>query len=267
MRAWPSRNVTPSSVRDCTSKIRSMSLPSMTVARALALLAANPFVSTVSGSEVTSRSPVSGGVLTGARPGEHVALTGAQQDRRWHAAGVGGDHGLAQGAVLLLAAVGHRVVGAGRAVGDWQRRRRPSPAARPQPGSPPAVRWSGASSKASSGVSLGSSVALTPELAPQSVPAEVRADLRGSHGKHARSDYFAAIDRRHGEELWRSNGTRKGTRMVRDIRRGTVSSDPPKPHSCRQHPLLHGHRRQTRRGALEGRTKAVHDGQGKCKKG
>ena len=57
------------------------------------------------------------GVLTDAFPGEHVALARAQQDRRWRATAVGGDHRLAQGAVLWLAAVGRRVVGAGRAIG------------------------------------------------------------------------------------------------------------------------------------------------------
>ena len=38
--------------------------------------------------------------------------------------------------------------------------------------------------------------------------------------------YFAGTDKRHGEELWRSNGTRKGTTIVRNIRRGTATSDP-----------------------------------------
>ena len=38
--------------------------------------------------------------------------------------------------------------------------------------------------------------------------------------------YFAGTDKKHGEELWRSNGTRKGTKLVRDIRRGPRGSSP-----------------------------------------
>jgi ELWxxDGT repeat protein len=37
--------------------------------------------------------------------------------------------------------------------------------------------------------------------------------------------YFGANDGRHGYELWRSDGTRKGTRMVRDILPGRASSE------------------------------------------
>ena len=36
--------------------------------------------------------------------------------------------------------------------------------------------------------------------------------------------YFGADDGRHGYELWRSNGTARGTRMVKDIRAGPLSS-------------------------------------------
>jgi len=36
--------------------------------------------------------------------------------------------------------------------------------------------------------------------------------------------YFGADDGRHGYELWRSNGTAKGTRLVKDIRQGPLSS-------------------------------------------
>ena len=38
--------------------------------------------------------------------------------------------------------------------------------------------------------------------------------------------YLVGTDKRHGQELWRSDGTRKGTRIVRDIRRGSASSEP-----------------------------------------
>jgi ELWxxDGT repeat protein len=38
--------------------------------------------------------------------------------------------------------------------------------------------------------------------------------------------YFVSAAKRHGRELWRSNGTRKGTRLVRDIRRGGRSGRP-----------------------------------------
>jgi ELWxxDGT repeat protein len=39
-----------------------------------------------------------------------------------------------------------------------------------------------------------------------------------------RTIYFGADDGRHGYELWRSNGTARGTRMVKDIRQGPLSS-------------------------------------------
>ena len=39
-----------------------------------------------------------------------------------------------------------------------------------------------------------------------------------------RTIYFGADDGRHGYELWRSNGTARGTRMVKDIRPGPLSS-------------------------------------------
>lgn len=38
--------------------------------------------------------------------------------------------------------------------------------------------------------------------------------------------YFIADDGVHGEEIWRTDGTAAGTRLVRDIRQGSASSDP-----------------------------------------
>ena len=38
--------------------------------------------------------------------------------------------------------------------------------------------------------------------------------------------YFKACDRTHGSELWRSDGTSRGTRMVKDINVGSASSSP-----------------------------------------
>ena len=38
--------------------------------------------------------------------------------------------------------------------------------------------------------------------------------------------YFVGYERKHGSELWRSDGTRRGTRMVKDISPGRFSSWP-----------------------------------------
>ncbi len=53
------------------------------------------------------------------------------------------------------------------------------------------------------------------------VHSNLHADLLTAAG---RTLYFGGTDERHGQELWRSDGTRRGTRMVRDIRRGKQSS-------------------------------------------
>ncbi|HEY1238159.1 MAG TPA: ELWxxDGT repeat protein [Solirubrobacterales bacterium] len=53
--------------------------------------------------------------------------------------------------------------------------------------------------------------------------ASLRPDFLTAVGKTL---YFVGTDKRHGQEVWQSNGTRKGTRLVRDIRRGKRSARP-----------------------------------------
>ena len=67
---------------------------------------------------------------------------------------------------------------------------------------------------------------------PSGVPATARADCCGMLGPirqlMALGDtlVFTAYDARHGWELWRSDGTAKGTRLVKDIRPGRKGSGP-----------------------------------------
>ena len=57
-----------------------------------------------------------------------------------------------------------------------------------------------------------------------SIPNNLLGPAGGQLTAIGRTLYFGADDGRHGYELWRSNGTAKGTRMVKDIRQGTLSS-------------------------------------------
>ena len=63
--------------------------------------------------------------------------------------------------------------------------------------------------------------------------------------------YFNATDPAHGAELWRSDGTAAGTRMVSDIDPGAGKLAPLLPHRRRRHPLLPGIRPRARLRALE----------------
>ena len=56
-------------------------------------------------------------------------------------------------------------------------------------------------------------------------PGSPAATIGGELTNVAGTLFFSADDGRHGYELWRSNGTRKGTRMVSDINPGPASSE------------------------------------------
>ncbi len=57
-----------------------------------------------------------------------------------------------------------------------------------------------------------------------SIPNNLLGPSAGQLTAVGRTIYFGADDGRHGYELWRTNGTARGTRMVKDIRPGPLSS-------------------------------------------
>ncbi len=57
-----------------------------------------------------------------------------------------------------------------------------------------------------------------------SIPNNLLGSSAGQLTAVGRTVYFGADDGRHGYELWRSDGTPRGTRMVKDIRPGAMSS-------------------------------------------
>jgi ELWxxDGT repeat protein len=72
-----------------------------------------------------------------------------------------------------------------------------------------------------------SRAALVKDIKPgrnSSIPNNLLGPSGGQLTAVGRTVYFGADDGRHGYELWRSNGTARGTRMVKDIRPGPLSS-------------------------------------------
>ena len=70
-----------------------------------------------------------------------------------------------------------------------------------------------------------------------------------------------ASDKRYDDELWRSDGTRKGTRLVRNIGRGRATSQPQQLTAVGRS-LFFTAKEPTREGTVEGRTETVQAGQG-----
>ncbi len=79
--------------------------------------------------------------------------------------------------------------------------------------------------------------------------------------------YFAGTDKKHGEELWRSNGTRKGTKLVRDIRRGPRGSSPLNLTAVGKSLFFTAKDKSARQELWRAGPKPCKTAKGKCKKG
>ena len=79
--------------------------------------------------------------------------------------------------------------------------------------------------------------------------------------------YFEGSDKKHGDELWRSDGTPRGDAACHGRPARQAQQQHLGPHRRRQDPLLQRRRRRPRPRAVEGRSKAVQDGQGEVQEG
>ena len=79
--------------------------------------------------------------------------------------------------------------------------------------------------------------------------------------------YFVGTNRKHGRELWRSDGTREGTKLVRDIRPGDVNSKPNNLTALGRTLLFTANARHQGRELWRAGPKPCKTAAGKCKKG